>query len=392
MTVPEPAKTLRERWRLLFLLAIGTFAVGTDAFVLNGLLPAMSKDLDVQLPAMGQLVTLFAATYAISAPLVAAFTAGWNRRALLIMAQLVFIVGMVLQAAGTGLEMVSAGRVVAAIGASGYTAAAAAVAAALVAPELRGRALAVVLGGISVAIIFGVPFGIYVGRWLGWRATLVGVAGLGGVAALGALAVPPLRLPVPGLRTRLAALWRPGALKVLSVTVAALTAGFTMYTYLPAVLSPVIDPPMLGVIMLVYGCAATLGNALAGRWTDRIGPMRVLRLGLAGLALGSLLAPFARHNLVTAIATIIIVWPGSAWAAVVPQQHRLIGLGPDVAPVLLGWNASATYAGIALGSALGGVTLLVASPGWLGAVSTTAAVIALLLTTLRIPKPAAATK
>jgi DHA1 family inner membrane transport protein len=389
MTVPEPARTLRERWRVLLLLAIGTFAVGTDAFVLNGLLPAMSVDLDVRLPAMGQLVTLFAVTYAVSAPLVAAFTAGWNRRALLIMAQLVFILGMALQAGGTGLEMVSAGRVVAAIGASGYTAAAAAVAAALVAPQLRGRALAVVLGGISVAIIFGVPIGIYVGRWLGWRATLVGVAGLGGVAALGALAVPPLRLPVPGLRTRLSALWRPGALKVLSVTVAALTAGFTMYTYLPAVLAPVIDASMLGWIMLIYGCAATLGNALAGRWTDRIGPMRVLRLGLIGLAAGSLLAPFARHNLIAAIATIIIVWPGAAWAAVVPQQHRLIGIGPDVAPVLLGWNASATYAGIALGSALGGLTLLVASPAWLGAVSTVAAVIALLLTTLPIPKPAA---
>jgi predicted MFS family arabinose efflux permease len=388
MTVLEPANTLRERSRVLLLLAVGTFAVGTDAFVLSGLLPSMSADLGISLSTTGLLVTLFAVTYAISAPLVAAFTAGWNRRVLLITAQLVFIVGMVLQAAGNGAVLLGVGRVVAAIGASGYTSAAAAVAAALVTPALRGRALAVVLGGVSVAIIFGVPIGIFVGQWLGWRATLLGVAGLGGLAALGALSVPALRLPVPGIRVRLAALGRPGVPGVLSVTVAALTAGFTMYTYLPAVLAPVVDAGMLGWIMLIYGCASTLGNALAGRWTDRIGPMRVLRLGLAGLALGSLLTPFARHNLITAVATVIILWPGAAWAAVVPQQHRLIAMGPDVAPVLLGWNASATYVGIALGSVLGGITLHLGSPVWLGPVSTVCALTALLLTMLRVRKPA----
>jgi MFS transporter, DHA1 family, inner membrane transport protein len=236
-----------------------------------------------------------------------------------------------------------------------------------------------------------VPIGIFVGQWLGWRATLLGVAGLGGLAALGAFSVPAFQLPVPGIRVRLAALGRPGVLGVLSVTVAALTAGFTMYTYLPAVLEPVVDARMLGWIMLIYGCASTLGNALAGRWTDRIGPMRVLRLGLAGLALGSLLTPFARHNLITAVATVIILWPGAAWAAVVPQQHRLIALGPDVATVLLGWNASATYAGIALGSVLGGITLRLGSPVWLGPVSTVCAVTALLLTMLLVRKPAVPT-
>ena len=82
--------------------------------------------------------------------------------------------------------------------------------------------------------------------------------------------------------------------------------------------------------------------------------------------------------------------PGAAWATGVPQQHRLIAVGPDVAPVLLGWNASANYAGIALGSALGGLTLHLGSPGWLGPVSTVAAVAALLLTALPV-RPAAAT-
>lgn len=388
MTAQEPAKALTEVLRTLSLLALGTFAVGTDAFVLSGLLPSMAKDLEVSQATMGQLVTLFAVAYAVSAPLVATVTAGWPRRSLLVTAQLVFVVGMLLQAGGSGPVVVGIGRVVAAIGASGYTAAAAAVAAALVAPSLRGRALAVVLGGITVATIIGVPLGIFVGNWLGWRTTLLGVAGLGVLAAIGAGAVPAIHLPVPGMRARVAALRRPGALTVLSVTVAALAAGFTMYTYLPAILEPVVDGPSMGWVYVLYGGAATVGSALSGRWTDRIGPVPVLRLAIIGVGLMGLVMPLARHNLFTVLAA-VIVWSCTGWAVSVPQQYRLLAVGPDVAPVLLGWNASANYAGIALGAVFGGITLRNGSAVWLGPVAACCSLIALLLTTIPIRKPAA---
>jgi predicted MFS family arabinose efflux permease len=175
---------------------------------------------------------------------------------------------------------------------------------------------------------------------------------------------------------------------VLSVTVAALAAGFTMYTYLPAILEPVVDGPSMGWVYVLYGGAATLGSALSGRWTDRIGPVPVLRFAIIGVGLMGLVMPLARHNLFTALAA-VIVWSCTGWAVSVPQQYRLLGVGPDVAPVLLGWNASANYAGIALGAVFGGITLELGSAVWLGPVAACCSLIALLLTTIPILKPAA---
>jgi predicted MFS family arabinose efflux permease len=383
-----PATALAPVLVPLALLAVGTFAVGTDAFVLSGLLPSMATDLRISISTIGQLITLFAVAYAVAAPLVSALTAGWSRRLLLVLAQVVFIVGMLLQALGTGPGLLAIGRVVAAIGAAAYTTAATAAGAALVAPALRGRAIATVVGGLTAATILGVPLGVFMSHWVGWRGTLLGVAALGAVAAVGVTVLPVISFPVAGLRVRLAVLKRPGVLAVLSVTVAAMSGGFTMYTYLPLLLGPVAQGFNLTIFLLIFGCAGATGNALAGRWTDRIGPLPVLRLGIAAIALVGVLMPFAREN-VYAAAVAVFIWPCGGWATTVPQQHRLLALGQDVAPVVIGWNASATYAGIALGAVFGGVVLKMNSAVWLGPVGAACAVIALLLTMLPVPTPRA---
>jgi len=161
-----------------------------------------------------------------------------------------------------------------------------------------------------------------------------------------------------------------------------------MYTYFAPLLEPVVHGHALVWILLLYGSAGALGNVLSGRWTDRIGALPVLRLGIAGIGLMGLVMPLARQNLYTALAAIFI-WSASGWATGVPQQYRLVGLGPDVAPVLLGWNASANYTGIALGAAFGGVVLETASAAWLGPIAAACASVALLLTTLSARKPSA---
>ncbi|CAN7275229.1 MFS transporter [Trinickia sp. LjRoot230] len=378
-----PSNMLRPVLGALGILALGTFAVGTDAFVIAGLIPMMAADLKSSVVQTGQLVTLFAVAYAISSPLVAALTARWRRRTLLISAQSVFVLGTAMQAMGHDLRMVAAGRVIAAVGAAGYTAAAASLAGALVAPALRGRALAVVLGGMTLATVFGVPIGLIAGNAFGWRATLWGVAALGACAAAATFAVPSPPVAVAGLRTRLAVLARPNILPVLSVTVATLAGGFTMYTYLPVLLAPVITSgASLSLMLLVFGVAGAIGNAFAGHWTDRIGPLPVLRLSTAAIAIVALSMPFARHHLAAALVA-LVVWPCAGWATGVPQQWRLMALAPDAAPVALGWNASANYVGIALGGALGGIVLHSASAAWLGPVSAVCLLIALLLTNWR---------
>jgi predicted MFS family arabinose efflux permease len=163
-----------------------------------------------------------------------------------------------------------------------------------------------------------------------------------------------------------------------------MTGAFAVSTYLPVVVAPVAAGTVLSLLFFANGGAAVVGNAVGGRWTDRRGPLVVLRVACVGLAASLALLPLAVLNLATLLVA-VAVWGAFGWMTVVPQQHRLLALAPDAAPVLLGWNASATYAGAALGSLVGGAVLQASSPAWLGPVGAVVALAALLLTWLRVP-------
>jgi predicted MFS family arabinose efflux permease len=182
----------------------------------------------------------------------------------------------------------------------------------------------------------------------------------------------------------LAVLVRPGVLRVLIVTVACLTAAFTVSTYLPAVVAPVAAGTVLSWVFFASGGAAVVGNAVGGRWAGRRNPLVVMRVACVGLAASLAVLPLAVLHLATLL-LVVAVWGAFGWMTVVPQQHRLLALAPDAALVLLGWNASATYAGAALGSLLGGAVLQGSSPAWLGSVGAVVALAAPLLTWLRVP-------
>ncbi|NUS87481.1 MAG: MFS transporter, partial [Streptomyces sp.] len=171
------------RLRLL-LLALGTFAVGTDSMVMAGILGLISRDLDVSVPTAGQMVTVFALAYALLAPVLATLTARWPRRQLLLTALTVFTAANALSALAPTYPLLLATRVLAAAGAALYTPTANAVATSLVPPERRGRALATVLGGMTVATALGVPLGTWIGR-TDWRLTMWLVVALGAAALAG---------------------------------------------------------------------------------------------------------------------------------------------------------------------------------------------------------------
>ncbi len=371
------------------LLAVGTFAIGTDAFVIAGLLPSIARDLHTSVPSAGLLVTVFAVSYAIAAPLLTALTAGWGQRRILVLSQLVFTVGMVLQAVGPALAVVAAGRVIAAAGAATYIATAGAAASGMVSPERRGRALAMVTGGLTVSTVLGAPLGAFVGDWLGWRATLWLVAVFGLVACAGAARVPARPLGGAKAKARFAVLARPGMLPVLGVTVGQLAAIFTIYTYLPAASSPGVTEDQFPLLLLLYGVAGVAGNALAGRLTDRFRPLAVLRVGLLINGLIAALMLFGRHSLL-AMVVLVPIWSASGWLVTVPQQHRLMSLVPDAPAVALGWVEAAIYAGTAVGSVVGARLLDLDLPSWLGPAGAVFAAVALLLSLLTVRPPAAA--
>ncbi|MGW5265558.1 MFS transporter [Microbispora sp. NPDC004025] len=346
-------------------LALGTFAVGTDAYVVAGFLPTMAHSLHVTESAAGQSATAFAIAYAVLSPVLATALARMPRRALLVGALTVLALANLASALAPDFGALIVTRVVAASGAAAFTPNAGAVAASLVAPAQRGRALAVVVGGLTVATALGVPLGNLAGKMLDWRAALGLVAVLCAVCAAGVRAAMPA---LPGgprvpLRERLAALRRPGVVAVLPLTTLGLAAGYGLYAFaVPVMRALGAGASAETWLLFLYGVGAVAGTLVSGAMVDRHGPIPVQAVGFAlltvTLAVSAWAAGAGTHWL-PLTAVLMAAWGAATWFQTPAQQIRLINAAPRQTAVVVGLNSSALYAGIGLGTALGGALLAV---------------------------------
>ncbi|MFE2161059.1 MFS transporter [Streptomyces lydicus] len=371
--------------RKVWLLTLGAFTLGLDAYVMAGLLPVLADDIGTRVSLAGQLVTVFTLAYALSAPLVAGLFSGARPRVLLLAALAVFTLGNGATALAPSLGALLAARAVAGAGAGVYSALSTAAAAALAPEGRRGRALAVVMGGMSAGTVLGVPIGVLLAEHTGWRATMWLLTGLGAVALAGLAA----RLPeVPAgpavpVRERLAALTDRALAPVVGVSFLAAVASLGLYTYLAPVLAAAGGIGGVAPYLWAWGAGGVLGSVLAGPLVDRTGPARVPfrragrtpahpvdrgadRGGRArALVGGVLVVVVAAQALLPRLAAValpgavaaLVAWGAAGWALQVPQQHRLLELAGPRGTVALALNNSALYLGSAVGSALGGLAL-----------------------------------
>ncbi len=374
-------------WSRIMVLAVGTFALGTDVQVIAGILPTIAHDVAVPVATSGLLVTGFALTYALGAPMLGTLTGSMARRPLLIGSLGVFVGANVLAAVAMNFGVLVLARILAAGGAALYTPTASAVAAALAPAEQRGRALALVLGGVTVAAVLGVPIGTLVGTLVGWRMTFVLVAILGALAAFGILLCLPVVATPPPIRlwARLALFQQPRIVVTLGLTILSLMGTFTVYTYLALLFQHITHLGGTGIssLFLVFGGASVVGNVFGGYGADHWGPVRTLMISLASAGIALVVLPLATISVFGATAT-LIVWGAAAWMFTAPQQHRLLALAPESPAVILSLNASASYIGMGSGAAIGGLVLHAASLsalGWTGGLCEVLALIVLFLST-----------
>ena len=155
---------------VLFWLALSAFAIGTETFLLTGLLPMLSADLGISAAVAGQLATVFALTYAIGSPILAVLFSNFDRKTLLLFALISFALANLSAGFSLNFGHLVAARVLMALAAGLFMPTANAVAVAVSAPEHRGRAIATVSSGLTIATALGVPFGTLIGYQVGWLA------------------------------------------------------------------------------------------------------------------------------------------------------------------------------------------------------------------------------
>ncbi|MHB8189485.1 MAG: MFS transporter [Ferrimicrobium sp.] len=345
-------------------LTFGTFVLGMDLYVISGILPEIARGTQVPVALAGQLVTIFALTYALSSPLLSVASVRLSRRRLLLGALGVFAVANLCAALAPDYGILIAARALAALGAAAYTPAATATAVSLVAPERRGRALAMVTAGMTLAILFGVPIGALVGRVFGWRATFEFVAALAVLAVIGLiLCLPTLpSIPVVSLRSRLVLLADRQLAGLFLVTLLALTGSFSVYTYLlPLLARSHPSASQASLLFAAFGAGGMVGNALGGVGADWLGAERTV--GVALMVLCGVLALFAgAERSLIGSGGLLFAWGLAGWAWFPPHQQRLIERAGQAAPTALALNGSAIYLGIALSGGMGGLLLDGAGP------------------------------
>lgn len=371
--------------RRLLMLSLGMFAMGTDNFVVAGILRGVASSLHVSVSVAGQMVSIYALSFAILAPVMAMVGGNWPRKAKLIAALTIFVLGNALTAIATDITVVLVSRAIAGLGAAMFSPTALGVAATIVPPERKGRALSIVTAGLAGATALGAPIGTFIGGIFDWRTTLWFVALVGLIALLGLallLHAPPRPHRV-SLGERLRPLADSRVLLTLATTLLAFGAMLTVYTYSGLVFDRVThgDPRLLAGLFLLWGLAATCGNLISGRLVDSFDSRLVINGILIVEIINFALMPYTSANLVTAIIA-LIVWACGGWGLMVPMQHRLVETSPKVAPVLLAWYNSAFYSGLGLAAICGGLVILVVDPHHLGWVSAGALTVALVMAEL----------
>jgi DHA1 family purine base/nucleoside efflux pump-like MFS transporter len=369
-------------------LALGTFAIGTEGFMIAPLLPVMAQDFALPVPTIALLVIVFTLVLALSSPVTTVATGRMARKQVLLIAMALFAIGNVVAALSSSFTVLIAARVLMAIAAGLYVPAANGLAGVIVPPTMRGRALAIVSGGQTLAIALGLPLGGLIGHAFGWRATFLLVGAMSLVAIAGILTGidrdAGQGIAVASLRERVAVVGQRSVLRLLAVSLFWSIGAFAAYPYIAEYLSAVLafGPLEITASVSLWGLCAAAGVMIGGILNDRFGAGTVVRgslvllaLSFLALAVATALPPGVSLGLVLVA---VAVWGFTVWSFFPAQMARLIGAGvPSQAPVALALNTSTMYFGFSIGSALG-ATVLGAGAIWaIGVVAAMAELIAL---------------
>jgi DHA1 family inner membrane transport protein len=342
----------------LLALFAAAFAIGSSEFVIAGILPSVSTDLGISIPTAGFLVSFYALGVAVGGPVLATFTGRYSRKLLLQIYVAIFIIGYALCALAPNYPMLLAYRVAIALIHGAYFGTAMVVATSVVAENKRGFAVALILSGLTVSNIIGVPVGTAIGTWFGWRMTFWAVAGLG-VLSLAAIAllVPADKAPENhqgNLLAEVKALGREPVYSSLAVIVLQTIGQFALFTYISPLLTDVSKIPLDVVpwLLLLFGVGSTIGVLLGGRLADWKLMASLTGILVLQVLIYFLMVPFATSPYV--MGALVLIWGALAFAFGAPAQTRILNNTRDAPTLAANLIPSAFNVAIAFGAWFGG--------------------------------------
>jgi predicted MFS family arabinose efflux permease len=352
-------------------MALGIFAMVTSEFVVAGLMPQIASGLDVSISEVGYLITAFALAMAVGGPVLTVLVMRLRPKTALMLLFGMFLAGNVLAAVAPNYPAMVLARLVAGTASQAFFGAAVSISVVLVQPEVRGRAMALVMNGLMLGTLLGLPLATFIGEAYGWRAAFWAISALTVVAALCTLGwVPALARIVGGsLRQEIGVFRSPRLWLVLSTSLLVIGATFSAFSFLNPILTGLsgFDTGAVPVLLVAYGAATVVGNMIVGRLADE----HALPVLLGGLVLNLVfLTGFALFAHVSATAVACMLGIGLVGVTMNPAMGVRVQRAGNVGPLVNTIHGSFITGGVMVSSAVGGLAIDgfgLRAPLWLGA-------------------------
>lgn len=344
-----------SRQTILTFFMIGTFAIGMTEYVVTGLLTQFADDFQVPVSTTGLLLSAYAIGVAIFGPLLRVLTIRFSPRPLLIAMMVLFIFSNILAAMAPTFNIMILSRLCSAIMHAPFFGLSMSMAMNISPYDKRPAAIAAVNGGLTIAVMLGVPFGSFIGGMFDWRYVFWFIVGIGIISLIGLIIVTPNIKPtdIPKLKNELQIFKNKSVMLIIAIIVFGFSGVFTAYTFLEPMLRDYagFDVTSITVSLLFFGVGAVLGNFASGR----IVPNQLtekLMFVLIGLAL--VLALFTMLIQVSVLAFIMAFLFGVGTFGTTPILNAKIIIGAREAPALSGTIAASVFnLANAIGATLG---------------------------------------
>jgi predicted MFS family arabinose efflux permease len=352
-------------------MALGIFAMVTSEFVVAGLMPQIASGLNVSISEVGYLITAFAVAMAVGGPVLTVLVMRLHPKNALMLLFAMFLAGNVLAAVAPNYPVMVLARLVTGTASQAFFGAAVSISVVLVRPEVRGRAMALVINGLMLGTLLGLPLATFIGEAHGWRAAFWAISVLTVVAALCTLGWVPALARITGgsLRHELGVFRNPRLWLVLSTSLFVIGATFSAFSFLNPILTGIsgFDAGAVPVLLVAYGAATVVGNMIVGRLADR----HALAVLLAGLVLNLVfLTGFALFAHVSAAAVACMLGIGLVGVTMNPAMGVRVQRAGNVGPLVNTIHGSFITGGIIVSSAVGGLAIDgfgLRAPLWFGA-------------------------